>query len=621
MAIGEPARLPLDINAASEIQEAEKPVLNTPEEEKELKSLLNNLAKAKKARREYDQNWPKYEAYYNGNQWYGKKRSSYRATPNANIIRPTVQTVIPIMTDTQPGIDVLPQEPRDYWFSEILSKVNRSWWNRSSMPLTIVEVLTDCSIYDAGFLKVVWSPDLDGGRGDVEIVTIDPKNLYVLENSNDINKNCPVLIELYPATVGELKRKYPDKADKIRASDRPTDTSDNTQNTEIYLVSPTDKDDGHENPILHGGGNENDIVWCAEMWMDDYAVEEEDTGELNEDGTPKIEERRKYPLGKVVQAVPGLNLVLDVGPNPYSDGRKPYVRFINTVRPRKFYGEGEVGPLCETQDMINRTLATIYDHTTLMVNAVWIIDDNSNVDPELITNQVGLVIQKAPGSEVKREQPPPISAQLFEFYNQNRALADTQSGVHDVTQGRKPTGITAAEAISTMQEAAQTRIRLKERNMQVALQQLGYLVVSRFLQFYRSPRVIKITGQNQWPEFFEFFIEQNPGSGNYVLNSREYEYNEEMQKYRPGNWQTSEETKGLFDIEVVAGTALPFMKSQRGELAIRLQQQGIIDDIAVLETLEWPDKEKVIQRKQEAAAAKAAAQQGAPLPPPPPPMG
>jgi hypothetical protein len=40
------------------------------------------------------------------------------------------------------------------------------------------------------------------------------------------------------------------------------------------------------------------------------------------------------------------------------------------------------------------------------------------------------------------------------------------------------------------------------------------------------------------------------------------------------------------------------MKSQRGELAIRLAAQGAIDNESLLETLEWPDKEKVMQRMQ-----------------------
>ena len=44
-------------------------------------------------------------------------------------------------------------------------------------------------------------------------------------------------------------------------------------------------------------------------------------------------------------------------------------------------------------------------------------------------------------------------------------LADTVSGVHDITQGRNPSGVTASRAIAQLQEASQQIIRTKEREV------------------------------------------------------------------------------------------------------------------------------------------------------------
>ena len=44
-------------------------------------------------------------------------------------------------------------------------------------------------------------------------------------------------------------------------------------------------------------------------------------------------------------------------------------------------------------------------------------------------------------------------------------MTDTVSGVHDITQGRNPSGVTASRAIQQLQEASQQVIRAKEREV------------------------------------------------------------------------------------------------------------------------------------------------------------
>jgi hypothetical protein len=606
------------------IQDPHAPVMSPPDspspaesskvsDDAELKQALKLIESAKAARKDIDKDWTKYEAYYDGNQWYGRNRPAYRASPVANKIRPAIQTMLPIMTDAQPGIDVSPQEPSDYTFATSIADVARAWWTKRNVSLTLNEMVLDALKLSGGIGKVVWDADLDNGRGDVRVLRVDPRNFYPADGATDCNVNCPYTVEMYPARVGELKRRYPEKAKQIRSTGprdkQKKDASGTGVNTEILLVSPIDKGTGPFPEGAAGGAgssNDNDVAWVAEIWMDDYATEEV----TSDDGT--VEQRRKYPNGKIVQCIPDLNLLLAVDDNPYRDGLKPYVRIIDTIVPGQFWGEGEVGPYIAVQDMINRTLATIYDSLNSMSNPVWILDAESGVDPNMITNQIGLILVKNRGTEVRREPPPPLPAQVFEFYSMMSSEFDSQSGVHDITQGRKPVGVTAAEAMNTMQEAAQTRIRLKERNMQAALNSMGYLIISRILQFYRKPRIVRITGKDNIPEYFEFFIEDAPNGG-MKFNKRQFDYDETGKKYTPAQrgWQVAGESKGMFDISIVAGTSLPAMKAQRGNLALRLADGKYIDQESLLDVLEWPNKEEIMSRMQQQMQAAADAQQGA----------
>ena len=595
------------------------PTSLTQDEQADIDLVVKLMAKGKKAKSKWCTDWDKWINYYNGDAWSGRKRPSYRASPNANIIRPVIQTILPIMTDTSPGIDAIPAEPSDYEFAQILSKAISSWWEKQNMQLTIVDWIMDSLQLRAGFCKVVWDPDANSGAGEITCPVIDPRNILVPEGATDFDKKCPWAIEMYPSTVDELKRKYPEKAEFIKASGKRSDLDKiGQQNTStIYLVSPTNKDEGMRQPNVFGTVEDSDIVWCAECWIEDYATEEID--KENEDGTVERVTKRKYPLGKIIQCIPDLKVHLATAENPYKDGEKPYVKLVDTRIPREFWGEGEIQPLVEAQDMINKCVASMIDYQSMMSNPVWIVDIESGVDPDQITNQIGAVIPKNRGTTVERVGAPSLPPEIMQMYSSFRELADTQSGVHDVTQGRKPAGITAAEAINSMQEAAQTRIRLKERNMQTALSTLGRKVVSRMMQYYRTPRVTKITGKQGWPEMFEWFVEDS-GDGGYVMNHKKYDFNEAQNGYTSsGEFKTVGPSKGVFDIDVISGTSLPFQKAQRGNLAMKLFENKAIDQQGLLDTLDWPNKEQLIQRMQKnaqmAAQAQAQAQaQGAPQP-------
>src|SRR5690606_34089674 len=82
------------------------------------------------------------------------------------------------------------------------------------------------------------------------------------------------------------------------------------------------------------------------------------------------------------------------------------------------------------------------------------------------------------------------------------------SGVHDVTQGRRPTGIAAASAIAQLQEAGQARIRDKARNRDDASLRLGRLIALRVIEFYGPERRIAIRGEGEQVQMVNFDIEQ-----------------------------------------------------------------------------------------------------------------
>lgn len=576
----------------------------------EVKRIMSLYEQGKQYRAKFDNDWETRKEFYLGKQW--KKEKETGSLPVMNVIRQIIQATIPILTDTRPGFNVLARDPSDYSFASVISTLVEYWWDKVGMDHTLIECIFDSMLYDAAILKVTWDPDAEDGIGDVCCERIDPRDIFVPPECQDFIKNCGWVIQRSKKEVGKLRRMFPDKANLIKA-DTTSNENDNktTQSLEIKLVSPVDRYSPKSNTINESADNRK-LCEVMECWIDDESIIEESLE--NEDGTTEKIVRKKYPKGKVVTILPNQSLLLQSVESPYAHGLKPYIRIVDMILPGEFWGEGETKSLMSQQRMINKVLKQTFDVFQLMSNPQWIKEKGNGLDSDQITNTISAVLEVDAGKlgSIRRDFPPALQSGSLDLYNTLIRQVEQISGIAEVTQGRRPQGITAASAIENLQEASQTRIRMKEHNLEVSLQQLGTQVMSLMMQFYREPRVVRITNKTgAWPEYFEFFIEENPVDAatgqvqqGYILNKKQYTFNPEKQQYQPDmQYDTSGPTKGLMDVKVMSGTAMPQAKTTRSNIAFRLYDLKVIDPKELLETLEWPNSEQIIQRMQKEQAA------------------
>jgi hypothetical protein len=597
------------LGANAPIERPPESAIQPDDEVQEIKMIMAWQREAANSRSQFDKHWNERKKAYKGKTWQAQKSSDAKQTPEMNLIRVVVQTILPILTDSNPGFNVLPRDPTDIKFTQMLSDSLDSLWDRRGMPTRIVEVLMDQSILDNGVLKVLWNADLEDGHGDIDIEVKDPENIWVNKGAIDFDRECKYVIERFVKTVGEWKRMFPKDAPRINADStseqRQKDEGDRPT-SEVTLVSPVDQDKNKNADAGEGVGDDNGYAEGWEVWYEDSTMEEFDLTDKEGNPTGEKGQKKKFPNGHLTTILPHQKIRLQSVENPNEGPNfNPYVRFVDTIMPRQFYGEGLVESLIDIQKMLNKVAQTIVEYMRLMSNPIWIADKTSGVNWDKVTNKVGLIIQKEAGTEVRRDIPPPIPGYIFEFFRLLQGFANEVSGVHDVTQGRKPAGVTAAEAIETLQEAAHTRVRLKERNMQVSLSKLAKLVISMMLQKYRAPRYHRVAGSDaEVPTFVEFGIDDTI-DGNLTINRRTWAYDPAQGKYVATPLEAAQAKKGLFDVKVQAGTSMPFAKASRSSLAIRLAEGGFIDQTALLKTLEWEDQAQVIQRMKEEKAAAA----------------
>lgn len=614
-----------DLTNISGIGEAGPGYNPTEEEAKALKLVDKHYTEARKYRKRYDANFHEYYQQYRGKQWK-EKRPSYRNSEVLNFIFAEIETSIPILTDTRPDIEYIPEDPSDFQFAEIITKVVSSKWDRDLYAKILTDGIKDSLLYGTSISYVPWKQSMAYGLGDFDFVTIDPGYFYPDPNIRDnINDDyCEFVVHVEPMSVGKVKLMWPDKAKYVTAdSNSVIESSAANRNIDdnLTLKSPIDS------RVLVSDGSSyirdttNQVLVITDWMKSDEIVEERleevdpDSGEIREAFQTKL----KYPTGRRIIIANGV--LLEDGPNPYEDGKFPFAALIDHNLPREFWGIGEIENLKSPQQIINKVFSYMLDVLTIMGNPIWIVDTNAGIDTDTLTNRPGGIVEKNPGSEVRREAGVQLQPFIMELFQTLYGNVISKLGANsEVSNGIAPSANTSGFQIQLLQEAAQTKLRAKSRNIEYFLRDVGDLFLCRILQFYDQPRIIRLTNDQQGAQYFKFHVEKRPDPAN--PNStvsygvvRELAAGPDGQVIE-GNPQEYA-IKGRLDVKITTGTTLPFAKAERQKRAQELYQLGIIDAEEYLDQIEYPNKEKIIEKlkQRQAAAAQAPPSPDGKLPP------
>jgi len=591
------------------------------EDRKAIKEVDKFFSKAKKWRSNYDKDWIDNYKFFRGQQWK-EQRPSYRHSEVINMVFQTIQSFVPVITDNRPKFEFLPQDPTDQEFASIVNDVCESDWEKNGWLFKVSELIYDTHIYGIGYLSMNYIKNQETTLGDLELTTEDPMYCYPDPNCQDINdKNCRGFLIAEPVDVEILKSQY----ENGRYVKGDLDDLSNYDKTDVdgyaKLRLPIDS-----TKVMRETSGSVDNLNIQKALKKTYYMYDRDYDEnekQNPDGSLYYEQVKKYPKGRKI-VVAG-NVLLEDGPLEYEDGKIPVARCINYILPREFFGISEVEQIRGPQRIFNKLVSFSLDVLTLMGNPVWVVGTDSGVDTENLFNKPGLIIEKNPGSEVTRQEGVQLQPYVLQLIDRMRDWFDGLTGATDVSRGVTPGGVTAAAAISDLQEAAQTRIRLKSRNLDDTLQKIGQMWLSRTLQFRDAPEMVRVTGNDGAQKYFKFHV-QTPMDemGQPIMNDQgmpskqmvlqEYNQDEITGQVGVAPEVKTMDIKGILDVKVKTGTTLPFNKSKKENTAKELFQLQVIDAEELLKQLDYPNYQAVLARMQE--QAQMAAQQQAAMAPP-----
>lgn len=597
----------------------------THEEEQAIKLVEKYFSKAKAARRPYDEKWLDYYKMFRGKQWK-EQRPSYRHSEVINLIFRAIQSDVPILTDGMPKPEFVPQEPGDLPLAEILNDVLNSDWTSGNWLEKLTEVIYDAHFYGAGFGGMPYDPEAANGAGRIIFQSEDPFCAYPDPAARNVNEKANYFTYAEPTDVEALKRDYPDKAQWIKP-----DLIDMTKreranfSEQMRYKSPTDTRNISQGQTTADLESKDEALKITLYIHDSSYCEDEIKEKDPETGEEKTAymQRLQYPKGRKLVSVGGV--LCENGEIEYEDKKFPYLRLLNYILPREFWGISEVEQLESPQKIFNKLISYALDVLTLMGNPIWIVDDDSGVDTDNLFNRPGLVVEKSKGSEVRREEGVALQPYVLQLIDRMKLWFDDVSGSSDSSRGIQPGQVTAASAIEALQQAGQTRLRQKTRNIDAFMQDFGKMYASRVFQYYDAPRVFRVTADNNTSKYFKFHIEKrpvtqpqevmDPATGQMMIQDVPTGEIKKIAKVRhfqmgdDGNHYLGQEqefeAQGEFDVRVSTGSALPFEKNRIEQQTYALYDRNIIDDEEVLKNIKYPNAEAVLQRMAEKKAMAA----------------
>lgn len=582
-----------------------------PKEQAEVKKLMNKFYQFKRVRDQASKNWIAYYKLFRGQQW-SHKRPSWKTSEIINLIWQTIQSQLPLQTDVRPKFTFMAQELQDIPFAEIINKICDSEWERNNWMMTVQEVILDGYITGSGISSMKYDPKLMFGLGAPVYKSEEPLYCYPDPEANDINDDMSqAFFKAYPFPTDRLKAKYPKKAHLIKP-----DIQSDKCSREKYELNRTylteHMSTSMQMPELtFDSETPNDYAIKKTMVFEAYLKPEdvEEYAEQTAEGEKVYKVRLKYPQGRYVVIANGM--LLQDGPLENEDGEIPFQKYVNYADPRQFWGISEVEQLASPQMILNKILSYTIDVLLYTSNPIWIVDNSADVDTDNLNNIPGAIVEKSPGSEVRRENGPPLNPGFMQVLDRVIGWFNDVAGQSDFSRGEAPGGVTAASAIEQLISASRTRVRQRMRNLDCYLKNAGRQWLYRVLENYTIPRVYRLTNKDGSQYFLKFHIdnietEEGPKKKATIISQDAMGNNTETMQLI---------LKGELDLRVQSGSDLPFEAADKERKSLALFDRQIIDAEEVLDQLQYPNREKILQRlaerQQQQMAEQQAAAQGA----------
>jgi hypothetical protein len=485
----------------------------------------------------------------------------------------------------QPVIDPATDEPLPDDSDKKVTVRMKDWWNTTEQINVLVDSALNMEIYGITVEKAV----LDSSTGECTVVALDPFS-YIIAPGNWVSPNDAPY-------VGMATAMRPDAVDAHFDLEPGTTTVD-----EVYSILGEEREENRPNlqnlsslsSTLYGsktmhprqnmrGGEDRSLV--VELFIrDNSTIDSTEDIEQIVDGIQVIVKQKtkikKYPGGiRVVtlanqgelvcsdMANPNVNpeLSREDQVNTYLFDHYPYstaVSYRDPSSPWGFAAAEQVGDLAEK---VSELLSRMYRYLARVMLPPLILPQDTLITEDEVNNNPGLIltpITGEAGAGIRYVQVPNLPSDTVQLFNMLLGVFDRVYQIEDADRGDTPNRIVAASAIVALQERNQVLMRHKIRQVDYLIRQRGRMAISFFQNFGVTTDPIKVDDKVDGIRGLDFI-------------GRKFQY------------------------VVESGSTITQTSLQVQEQAVDLFDKGAIDKQALLESLNFPNWRRIVERMAE----------------------
>lgn len=508
-----------------------------------------------------------YVKYLQGTQW-PMNRPSYRAKPVNNRMNRLFWELVSTLTDIRPVVDVrsVDRGPKMIAEEETINNRMRIWWSNNDIDQKVAMNVV-YAILTTSFAKLEWDPKMHMGRGDFVLHALAPDAVLPLKAGTDLQSGEACIYQDIKS-VGQVQRKYPLRAHLVYPdSDLSQYSIDsgppkNITPNQFAVLSPAMRQ-----VLSRGqyktGSSAYPVVRYREFWMKDYQVNESNRiipiGDANNPW--KISYKVKpgemlYPRGRLI-VMAGKEIVHD-GPNPYWHGLFPFSLLRMNVVPWSIYGMSDLRQWKDLQDIINSIFAGVIDMIKRATNPPFFAPKTAFNDNVWDSIDFGMPGAKVAYNAMSPQEPrvvnvAPLPGFVLPMLQNVEREMDQQSGISAISEMLRKKQMPGGDTVDQIRQTQQTPIRLKGRNIETFLKNLGTQMVPNMFQFYSQPSraTMRTVGGGDMHVDWNLGTMVPPGMTPYDMAMR-------------------------YEFQVMEGSLLSF---QRTEMAINLMRMRITGDL------------------------------------------